>query len=87
MVLLIERPTPDQPQLVLVFFIGGCTYAEIAALRFLASREEGTCSFHDLFSLSLFLHVAVTDYIIGTTNISTGNGIMNSILWNTPNIN
>ena len=29
----------DKP-VVLVYFIGGCTYAEIAALRFLASRRE-----------------------------------------------
>jgi len=29
-------------QVILVFFIGGVTYAEIAALRFLASKAEGT---------------------------------------------
>ena len=36
-------PTPDQPQVVLVFFLGGCTFAEISALRYLAGRDEGTC--------------------------------------------
>jgi len=28
-------------QVILVFFIGGVTFAEISALRFLASRSEG----------------------------------------------
>ena len=27
--------------MVLVFFLGGCSFAEISALRYLASREEG----------------------------------------------
>ena len=36
-----ERPTVDKHQTVLVFFIGGCTFAEIAALRFLSQREDG----------------------------------------------
>jgi hypothetical protein len=36
-----RKPTTDQPQVVLVFFIGGVSYAEIAALRYLASRDEG----------------------------------------------
>jgi hypothetical protein len=37
----VGKPTTDQPQVVLVFFIGGVSYAEIAALRYLASRDEG----------------------------------------------
>ena len=41
--LYVGIPTPDQPQVVLVFFLGGCTFAEISALRFLAGRDEGTC--------------------------------------------
>ena len=36
-----ERPTADHPQVVLVFFLGGCSYAEISALRFLSQREIG----------------------------------------------
>lgn len=40
--LYVGIPTPDQPQVVLVFFLGGCTFAEISALRFLAGRDEGT---------------------------------------------
>ena len=41
--LYVGIPTPDQPQVVLVFFLGGCTFAEISALRYLAGRDEGTC--------------------------------------------
>ncbi|XP_054710394.1 vacuolar protein sorting-associated protein 33A-like [Uloborus diversus] len=29
----------DEPRVTLVFFLGGCTYAEIAALRFLSQQE------------------------------------------------
>ena len=39
----IGRGTPERPRVVLVFFLGGVTYAEISALRFLSQREEGTC--------------------------------------------
>jgi hypothetical protein len=66
----VGKPTTDQPQVVLVFFIGGVSYAEIAALRYLASRDE-----------------AVTDYIIGTTHISTGRKTIESILEETPHYN
>ncbi|XP_062505402.1 vacuolar protein sorting-associated protein 33A-like [Corticium candelabrum] len=31
----------DNPRIVLIFFLGGCTYAEISALRFLSQQEEG----------------------------------------------
>lgn len=30
----------DNQKVVLVFFIGGCTFAEISALRFLSSLED-----------------------------------------------
>ena len=39
--LLIGRGTPERPRIVLVFFLGGVTYAEISALRFLSQREDG----------------------------------------------
>eukprot|EP00088_Acartia_fossae_P005844 TRINITY_DN12644_c0_g1_i2.p1 TRINITY_DN12644_c0_g1~~TRINITY_DN12644_c0_g1_i2.p1 ORF type:complete len:625 (+),score=133.75 TRINITY_DN12644_c0_g1_i2:46-1875(+) len=35
----ISRPD-DQPKVVLVMFVGGCTMAEIAALRFLSQQED-----------------------------------------------
>lgn len=30
----------DSQKVILVFFIGGCTFAEISALRFLSSLED-----------------------------------------------
>ena len=39
--LLTGRGTPERPRIVLVFFLGGVTYAEISALRFLSQREDG----------------------------------------------
>ncbi|RWS28893.1 Vacuolar protein sorting-associated protein 33A-like protein [Leptotrombidium deliense] len=35
----------DDPKVVLVFFLGGCTYAEISALRFLSQQEEMNVEF------------------------------------------
>lgn len=35
----------DNPKVVLVFFLGGCTYAEISALRFLAQQEDSNVEF------------------------------------------
>ncbi|XP_015119158.1 vacuolar protein sorting-associated protein 33A [Diachasma alloeum] len=35
-----EDSTSEPPRLVLVFFIGGCTYAEVSALRFLSQQED-----------------------------------------------
>ncbi|XP_011311301.1 vacuolar protein sorting-associated protein 33A [Fopius arisanus] len=35
-----EDSTAEPPRLVLVFFIGGCTYAEVSALRFLSQQED-----------------------------------------------
>ncbi|XP_050526937.1 vacuolar protein sorting-associated protein 33A [Daktulosphaira vitifoliae] len=35
----------DSPKVVLVFFIGGCTFAEISALRFLSTLEDSTVDY------------------------------------------
>lgn len=35
-----EDSSSDPPRLILIFFIGGCTYAEISALRFLSQQED-----------------------------------------------
>lgn len=35
----------DVPKIILVFFLGGCTFAEISALRFLAQQEENNVEF------------------------------------------
>lgn len=40
-----ESTLLNTPRMIMVFFIGGCTYAEIAALRFLARQEDNNVQF------------------------------------------
>uniref|UniRef100_A0A1B0CP49 Putative vacuolar sorting protein vps33/slp1 sec1 family n=1 Tax=Lutzomyia longipalpis TaxID=7200 RepID=A0A1B0CP49_LUTLO len=40
-----EISQSDIPRTILVFFLGGCTFAEVAALRFLAQQEENNVEF------------------------------------------
>jgi Sec1 family. len=35
----------DTPRVVLVFFLGGCTFAEVSALRFLSQQEDCKTNF------------------------------------------
>ncbi|ELR21298.1 uncharacterized protein ACA1_181990 [Acanthamoeba castellanii str. Neff] len=76
-------PTGPTP-VVMVFFIGGCTYTEIAALRWL-SKQPGT--------LALFGRPAVTieaidvadearsaRYVIGTTKLINGDTLLDDFV-------
>lgn len=40
-----EISQSDIPRVILVFFVGGCTFAEISALRFLSQQEENNVEF------------------------------------------
>ncbi|XP_033333810.1 vacuolar protein sorting-associated protein 33A [Megalopta genalis] len=40
-----EDSNSEPPKLVMVFFIGGCTFAEISALRFLSQQEDSNVEF------------------------------------------
>lgn len=40
-----EISQSDSPKVVLVFFLGGCTFAEISALRFLSRQEDNNVEF------------------------------------------
>ncbi|XP_026473937.1 vacuolar protein sorting-associated protein 33A-like isoform X2 [Ctenocephalides felis] len=40
-----ENSQSDSSRVILVFFLGGCTYAEISALRFLSQQEENNVEF------------------------------------------
>lgn len=48
----------------LVFFIGGCTFTEISALRFLSQQEEGQ---------------GRRDYLIGTTKLINGDSLLGTL--------
>lgn len=54
-------PNTDSPITVLVFFIGGCTFAEISALRFLSQQEDSNVEFV----------IATTKLINGTSFINS----------------
>lgn len=62
----VGRGTPERPRIVLVFFLGGVTYAEISALRYLSQREDGmknkfVCEHKQL----CFLHVKRFGFFFG----------------------
>ncbi|KAJ3151368.1 hypothetical protein HDU89_002207 [Geranomyces variabilis] len=40
-----SKVAKDKPSVTLVVFLGGCTYTEVAALRFLSQQEEGRREF------------------------------------------
>lgn len=40
-----SQSSSEENRIVLVFFIGGCTFSEISALRFLSQQEESNCEF------------------------------------------
>ena len=43
----------DEKPIVLVFFIGGCTFAEVAALKFLSSfKDEGKSAILTILTIS-----------------------------------
>lgn len=75
----------DSQKVVLVFFIGGCTFAEISALRFLSSLEDCKLLNHVMCLyltnlISKILFSATIEYVIATTNITNGNSFLKSLL-------
>lgn len=61
--LSVQSPS-DSPKVVLVFFIGGCTFAEISALRFLSQQEDSDAN---------------VEFVIGTTKLINGNSFIESL--------
>lgn len=50
-----SQSSSGEQKLTLVFFLGGVTFAEIAALRFLAQQDDGNAHcFHSIASFFLF---------------------------------
>ena len=75
-------PTTDKHQVVLVYFLGGCTYAEISALRYLSQKED--CKYKSFSVLYDCISIAAnTDYVIATTNIITGQLMIQSVIGDT----
>lgn len=64
---------------VFVVFLGGITFTEIAALRFIAKKEEGIYG-HSISSFLLTGCIARKRIIICTTSIISGNRIMDAAI-------
>lgn len=55
----------DTPRVILVFFLGGCTFAEISALRFLAKQEENNVEFLIITTKLVNKHTFLDNFIDG----------------------
>jgi vacuolar protein sorting-associated protein 33A len=75
----LVRP-PDQSTTTVVFFLGGCTYTELAALRWVARQNRG--EFVETMCF-IYLHSYAADvgrkFLIATTGMVSGASIMESI--------
>lgn len=62
-----EASSTDAPRVILVFFLGGCTFAEISALRFLAKQEDNNIEFliatTKLINKNTFLDGFIENYV------------------------
>lgn len=65
-----------EKKIVFVVFLGGITFTEIAALRFIAKQEEGMLSSPFTTSHANYLSLARKRIIICTTSIISGNRMM-----------
>lgn len=59
-----SQASGDSPRVVLVFFLGGCTFAEISALRFLSQQEDTDTN---------------VEFVIGTTKLINGKTFIESM--------
>lgn len=58
----------DAARVILVFFVGGCTFAEISALRFLAKQEDNNVEFiiatTKLINKHTFIDGFIEDFVV-----------------------
>ncbi|XP_070389555.1 vacuolar protein sorting-associated protein 33A isoform X2 [Dermacentor albipictus] len=66
----LHSSSAEEPKVTLVFFLGGCTYAEISALRFLSQQDDAPVEYL----------VATTKLINGRTFLQSLNEPLNSPL-------
>lgn len=63
-----------------VFFLGGCTYTEIAALRWVGRQNKGKLSqFRQNTTIAADLGILGRKFLIVTTGIISGTSIVDSI--------
>ncbi|KAJ3023189.1 hypothetical protein HKX48_003967 [Thoreauomyces humboldtii] len=68
-----DRTVTDKPLVTLVVFIGGCTFTEVAALRFLAQQEEEDSPKEQTVRLGR------REFVIATTNMINGNTMVRAM--------
>ncbi|GLH14585.1 Vacuolar protein sorting-associated protein 33A [Gryllus bimaculatus] len=68
---------PDAPKVVLVFFLGGCTYAEVAALRFLSQQEDLAAAQVHLCAVPVAANV---EFLVATTKMINGDSFLRSLM-------
>lgn len=68
-------------QTVFVVFVGGVTFTEIAALRFIAKQEEGVYLYANIYQRSMLTtRIDRRNIIICTTSIISGNRMMEAAI-------
>jgi hypothetical protein len=69
-------------KMTLVFFIGGCTYAEVSAFRYLSESNESTILFWlypsklSIFYDYFYLKQDTSEFIVATTSLVNGKNIL-----------
>ena len=64
-----------------VFFLGGCTYTEIAALRWMGRQNKGTKTAFDGYNLTNIIIIIFQGrrFLVATTGIVSGASIIEGI--------
>lgn len=69
----------EETRTTVVFFLGGCTYTEIAALRWVGRQNKGESTVEcSLFGPPLMVH-AGRKFLIATTGIISGASLVESM--------
>jgi hypothetical protein len=68
---LQPRSSTQTKKTTLVVFLGGCTYTEITALRYLSKQYEGK---------SIIFYIIGREFLILTTNLINGANIVESLV-------
>lgn len=75
----LAGPTKEQSTTTVVFFLGGCTYTEIAALRWVGRQNKGKCPILAIITIAADLGILGRNFLIVTTGIISGTSIVDSI--------
>jgi hypothetical protein len=69
----------EQTTTAVVFFLGGCTYTEIAAIRWVGRQNRGKRTDAMMGGKALMLFHPGRKFLIATTGLISGGGMVESI--------